>query len=238
MSLYLSIQKILHLVIISLSMTMLFERSAVAADMARARIPVPGVKQIIVQVPGSLEVHLGTQEQVDIEAEPKVLAQLQTRVQGEILILTSKGDFQTKEDLRYIVTLRHLEQLKTFASGKATVVGFDEPRLQVQAGGSGTIVLKALKVQKLILRIADAGQINVSGQGSQLQADIDGAGTIDSADFAARQVRVQIKGSGTVRVQASQHLEAYITGAGMIEYMGNPKVSQRIEGAGAVVPVN
>lgn len=207
---------------------------AQAAGLERMTTATPGVTRVVMDAPGELTIRPGQDEKVIIEAEPKVLAKLEAVVRGDTLTLKTKGSFRTDKGIRYSVTIRGFRSLKTLSSGNASVSGFSGGDIDIQAGGSGNIDLANLKPRGLTLRIIDSGNISVSGEGTTLNASIDGAGTIDAVKFTARRVEASIDGSGDIRVRAEETLKASIEGAGNIEYAGKARVTKSINGAGNI----
>ena len=195
--------------------------------------PAAGVTRIVVNTPGDLIVKSGTDEKLLVEAEPKVLAALDISVKGDTLVLSSKG-FQTDKGLKYTLVIKSFRGLKTESSGHSTVAGFEGTQADVELGGSGDIVLKNMKYDRLGIVIKDAGNVDVSGSGKTLIARIDGSGTIEATKYSAQAVEATLEGSGSIRVFADQTLKAAIGGAGNIEYKGKAKVTQTITGAGSV----
>jgi hypothetical protein len=57
---------------------------------------------------------------------------------------------------------------------------------------------------------------------------------VDAGELKADDVTFRIEGVGTGVVYAEKTLNATIKGAGKIRYRGNPDVTEKIEGLGAV----
>lgn len=196
--------------------------------------PADGVTRIVFSTPGELVVRPGTEERLVVEAEAKVLAQLDISAKGGILSLRSKGSFKTDKGLKYTLTIKAFRGLKTTASGNSLIEGFSGAEMEIDAGGSGNIDLKNMSASRLALSISDSGNIVAAGSGKSLVARIDGAGTIEAASFPAKSVDARLEGSGSIRVHAVETLKAVINGSGDIEYKGNAKVSKTINGAGSI----
>lgn len=205
--------------------------NALADQMTR---PASGVTRIMFNTPGELMVRPGAEEKVLVEAEAKVLAQLDISVKGDTLTLSSKGSFKTDKGLKYTVTIKSFRGLKTVASGNSSIEGFSGSDVDVELGGSGDVGLKNMKAGRLGILIKSSGNVEASGSGKAVVARIDGAGNIDTTNFQAQTVEAKLDGSGTIRVHADETLNAAIGGAGNIEYKGKAKVTQSITGAGNV----
>ena len=204
---------------------------ALADQMTR---PANGVTRIVFNTPGELNVRAGAEEKLLVEAEAKVLAQLDIAVKGDTLTLASKGSFKTDKGLKYTVTIKSFRGLKTVASGNSSIEGFSGSDVDVELGGSGDVGLKNMKAGRLAILIKSSGNVEATGSGKSVVARIDGAGNIDTTNFQAQTVEAKVDGSGTIRVHADESLNAAIGGAGNIEYKGKAKVTQSITGAGNV----
>lgn len=195
---------------------------------------VDGVTRIVFKTTGDLQVRVGAEEKLTIEAEPKVLAQMDIGVKGGTLTLASKGSFKTDKGLKFTLTLKSLRGLKSDGSGNASIEGFSGSDIDIEAAGSGDIKLKNIKPGKLSIMLPGSGNIEAAGSGKSVVARIDGSGDIDTQKFSAQAVEARIDGSGNIKVHADETLNAVIGGAGNIEYKGKAKVTQSITGAGSV----
>ena len=196
--------------------------------------PADGVTRLVFKTSGDLSVRVGTEEKLTIEAEPKVLAQMDVGIKGGTMTLASKGSFKTDKGLKFTLTLKSLRGLKSDGSGNIVVDGFSGNDIDVEAGGSGDIKLKNIKPGKLQIAMPGSGNIEVAGSGKSMVARIVGSGEIDALKFNAQAVEASIEGSGNIKVHADDSLKAVIGGAGNIEYQGKAKVTQSITGAGSV----
>jgi hypothetical protein len=62
-----------------------------------------------------------------------------------------------------------------------------------------------------------------------------GAGELDAKELHAYNVNVSISGAARADVYATEHLEASVSGAGNVNYYGDPKdVSEDTSGAGSI----
>jgi len=209
-----------------------FTLSAAQADtLTRAAA---GATRVHFNLPGELIVRHGDTEQVVVQAEPQVLERLVVTQKGDALTLASSGSFRTEKPIRVTLTLKNLQGLKLANSGSATVEQMRGRALEVEARGSGNLVLSGVDYQSVQAELASSGRIAISGTGQSLRATIGGSGTIAAADFAARTVEAAIKGAGEIQVHAKETLKASISGAGNIAYRGNPTLTSSVSGAGSV----
>ncbi len=209
----------------------LMTQSALADVMTK---PADGVNRIVFKTSGELAVRVGTEEKLTIEAEPKVLAQMDIGVKGGTMTLGSKGSFKTDKGVKFTLTIKSLRSFKGEGSGDALIEGFGGADIEVDAGGSGNIALKNIKPGKLGIVLGGSGNVEAAGNGKSVLARIDGSGNIDTLKFKAQVAEARIEGSGDIKVHADETLNAVIGGAGNIEVQGKAKVTQSITGAGSV----
>ncbi|GIZ51751.1 head GIN domain-containing protein [Noviherbaspirillum aridicola] len=193
-----------------------------------------GVTRVRYSLPGELLIRQGAQEKLVVEADPKVLQQLDVRVRGDQLVIASRGSFKTNKGIRLTLTLKSLRGLVADGSGNSRIEGFGGDAIEAVADGSGNIALANVKPAQLTLTIKGSGNIEADGSGNSLQASVGGSGEIDAAGFRAQAAQARIAGSGSIRVHAERDLQAVISGAGNIEYKGKAKVTESITGAGSV----
>lgn len=216
------------------ALTLALVAPALPAFADSASYAAEGVTRVRYSLPGELVIRPGAQEKLVVEADAKVLQQLDIRVKGEQLVIASKGSFRTEKGIRLTLTLKSLRSLVADGSGNSRIEGFGGAAIEAIADGSGNIALAGVKPAQLTLAIKGSGGIDADGSGNSLSARIDGSGDIDATGFRAQSVQARIAGSGSIRVHAEQDLQAVISGAGSIEYKGKAKVTQSITGAGSV----
>jgi len=123
------------------------------------------------------------------------------------------GDFTV---LKVVVPVQNLRELAIAGSGKIYAEdGFETPELKISIAGSGSITLPG-SVQEL--------EINIAGSGS-----------VHLPDLIARNVAVNIAGSGEVLVHPVDKLEVNIVGSGVVLYNRKPaQIKTHSIGAGKV----
>lgn len=131
----------------------------------------------------------------------------------------------------------HLRSLDTLVlSGSVNV---NAPRLQadalrVTASGGTHLTIDALDATSLRVDGSGALDANLAGRVTEQHVSISGAGTYRAERLIATDATVSVSGVGNVVVHAERNLRASISGAGLIEYLGDPKVIEQVSGIGRV----
>lgn len=101
--------------------------------------------------------------------------------------------------------------------------------------GAGSIEATKLDGDDLSISISGAGSGSAAGRADNLTISISGAGSFNAAELKAKRAKVEVSGAGNVTVNASDELDASVSGVGTIWYIGNPpKRSTRVSGVGSI----
>lgn len=164
-----------------------------------------------------LEITVGGETQVVVEADDNLLPLIDSRVDDGVLVLASHGSYQTRHRAVVRVRTPHLRD--------------------VALNGSGDVDIRGLEAGELRLGIRGSGDIRATGRIEKLEALIEGSGDLRLGALRAEEARVRIDGSGDAEVNASRALDALVNGSGDIRYRGEPRsLRRRVEGSGDIVP--
>jgi hypothetical protein len=166
---------------------------------------------------GRLDVLVGQPHSVTVEAGADTLKDLETRVQGDRLVIDARDEsfWLRSGSYRVRVTVPRLDSLVVSGATDASIHGF--------AGGNTKIV------------VSGAGDLEASGTVDSLEAVTNGAANLNLGQLAATDARVVVNGAGNAKVQASGRLDATVNGVGNIEYLGSPSdLKTAINGIGSI----
>jgi len=153
------------------------------------------------------------EESLMVTAEENLLEMFTSEVRDGVLYLTfKKGNSFHGKRPTYKVTVKELRHI------------------HVQGGVA--IEAKKLESEKLTILVEGAAGGNLSGRVDDLTIDIKGAGVLSAGDLKAKRAKVSVQGAGQVTVNASDELDAEMAGAGIIWYIGAPKLKSTVEGLG------
>jgi hypothetical protein len=153
------------------------------------------------------------EESLTVTAEENLLELFTSEVKDGVLYLTfKKGNSFHGKRPTYKVTVKDLRHI------------------HVQGG----VAIEASKLdsKKLSILIEGGAAGNLSGRVDDLTIEIKGAGLISAGDLKAKRARVSVQGAGQVTVNASDELDAEVAGAGIVWYIGEPKLKSNVDGIG------
>jgi len=163
-----------------------------------------------------LDVKIGPQYAVVVEADENLFGVIRTEVSGGALVVDSKGSWSSKHGTVVHVTLP-----------KLTAIGVD---------GSGDVRLSGFSGDKLGVKIEGSGDVVGNGHVQNLHVVIEGSGDADLEKLDADDVQVRIDGSGDASVTAEKTLDITIHGSGDVTWRGNaPQANSQVYGSGDIV---
>jgi hypothetical protein len=178
-----------------------------AAEQARTLAPFAAIAN---GGPVSLEIEVGKPQSVTVAGNERFLADLRIELQGH-------------------------DRDNSYGHPHVTIT---VPRLERFAmSGAGATVISHMAGDRLDVSYSGAGSLRADGQVKALRLDVSGVGSIDARELHAESADVHVSGVGSVRVYASERLEAAVGGIGSLTYYGHPKsVETHGGGLGSIGP--
>jgi hypothetical protein len=179
---------------------------------------------------------------VQVEAVRKQLAGVRTQVNGGTLTIAHGATRSWwsaffgggGRGARVRVTFRDLDAIGATGAVKIRAESLKVDRLKVSASGATSLKIDELDAKELSVTGSGAMRVELAGHVTEQRVSISGAGDYRAADLASEDARVSVSGAGRVVVQVEKTLKIGLSGAGAVEYIGNPKVTQQVSGAGRV----
>lgn len=164
---------------------------------------------------GVLDIRVGEDPAIEIEAPAQVLERMKVEVRGETLYIESKAKHWGRHRTQVRVSVPTLSSLRLKGGNDVSVHGF--------AGGESEI------------RADGAVNIEAEGELDRLTIRMAGAGKGDFSKLAADDTQVTVDGIGRVVVHPLEKLNATMNGVGAIHYTGTPReVRTHMNGLGRI----
>ncbi len=104
----------------------------------------------------------------------------------------------------------------------------------IGVSGGAQIDVKGLRTDSFTVGVSGAGDITITGETEEQTISISGAGKYRAEDFRSKNASVNISGIGSALLAVSDRLDVHVSGAGEVEYIGDPQVIKEVSGAGTV----
>ena len=182
----------------------LFALQAQATEETRSVAPFSTISN---SGPVNLHIEVGQAQSVRVSGGDDVVSDLQTEVVGNELRLHMRRDttsFNRNHDsLNVTITVPQLTAFTMGGAGETTITHMSGDSLEVRFGG--------------------AGSFKADGTVKNLMMHVGGVGSIDTRELHAETATISVGGVGSVKVWASQRLDASLGGVGSLTYYGDPK---------------
>lgn len=177
---------------------------------------VSGFDEVELRGVGNLSINQTGGEFLMVEAQEGVLPKIKTEVVNNRLIIgpERKSTIQTTQPINYTLTVKDLKALKV--------------------SGSGDVQAQGISTNELAVTMSGTADVKLSGEADSQEIDISGTGDYQAEDLESKEVKVDVGGTGSAIVNVSEELDAKVSGAGSVEYVGDPTVQQDVSGTGEV----
>lgn len=171
-----------------------------------------------VELSGSadVEVSIGPAQSVEVTIDDNLLSIIETKVDSGTLRIDSTKSYNSALGLKVKIVTPSLE-------------GF---------AVSGAVNLHAIGLagKAFSLELSGASAANLQGSVEVLAVDVSGAAKIHAFDLAAKQVKLELSGAGNAEVNATESIDATVSGAGNVRFRGHPaQVHKNVSGVGSIV---
>jgi len=163
----------------------------------------------------NVTIGVGGDQLVVVRADDNLIERVTTEVRGDTLVIGEIGSFDAVTPM----------------SVEVTVPSLDEVRLS----GTGTITVDGHALTDLTIAMPGAGTVRGRGSVTALEIDLGGTGDAEFGALVAKDATVVLSGSGSVAVHVTSTLDAEVSGAGSVTYVGDPqRVDKEVTGTGTV----
>ena len=198
-----------------------------------------------IEVYGTAEVRLrqGTTEGATVEAAAQILPRIRTEVRDRTLFIDVAQERRwsdwvhwsgTRRTPRVTVDFIKLDRLESAGAIKLAADDLRADELRLDFSGASTVRIGNLQASRLRLEGSGATKAELAGKVGTQVVTLSGAGSYRASDLESDRAELHVTGAGKAFVNARTSLAVEISGAGVVEYLGNPKLQQDISGVGKV----
>lgn len=196
-----------------------------------------GFTGVALKGPDDVDVRIGSKFVVTAQGDPKVLEQLDIRLDGKTLKVGRKNRSGWGGDdgahAKILVILPRLAEATVAGSGAMRVDTTKGP-FDAAVAGSGSLDVAAIVGGEVSVSIAGSGDLHLAGRADSLDVSIAGSGDLKAQDLKAAKADISVAGSGGVRAQVSGPAEISVLGSGDVQLTGGARCKISKIGSGDV----
>ena len=181
---------------------------------------------------------LGTQHQVEIIAEERLLRHVRTQVHGGALRIDRATNWllpwTRRGDVAVIITTPNVTGLQTSGASSLQMEDVvEQPELSLQSSGASELRV-AVAVDELHAQSSGASDLHVRGRASHANLRSSGASDIHAGELQTATARVQASGSSDIRITVTDSVSGQLSGAADLHLGGNPTVDVNTSGSASI----
>ena len=190
-----------------------------------------------IHLKGSAEINIsqGMEQRVEIKAPENIIQLLNTSVVDNTWEIAFKECVRTGT-LEINITIPDINAITITGSGNVkSRNNLNVEQMEISVTGSGNVDL-LLNCREIKTDLSGSGDIKLGGSTINHEINISGSGNVNAFDFSSVVTKVKIKGSGDAKVNATEQIDANVSGSGNVEYKDTgARVISDIQGSGDIV---
>lgn len=189
-------------------------------------------------VPMEVLAAAGQEQSVSLTCDSNLLDLLETRVEDDVLILTTDINVSVDPSAGCVaeVVLPELRAVENTGSGGLDAWGDLTGLTLARSTGSGGISAEGVRSSLVEVSTTGSGDVYLEGLAETVVVKNTGSGETLAADLSALGVDVKVTGSGDVLVRASEWAKVRTTGSGDVVLYGSPpQIDSDDTGSGALI---
>ena len=194
-------------------------------------------QEVALEGVGTLVIEQGETESLSIAAEPRVLRRIETEVRNGRLTIRPDRSFETREAITYYLTVRQLTGIDLSGAGQIEAGQLSADQLRLTGSGAGAVAIDNLTANTLDVLASGNVQVQVAGAVDSLTVTLSDAASFAGPSLASRFASITASGAAQATVNVSESLDARVSGAARVEYVGDPSVTQDVSAAGSLTNV-
>ncbi len=183
-----------------------------------------------------VEVKIGSETKLVVEADDNIMKYIETRVSGNVLKIRTEG-MHNYRDVHMKIYITTPTLTKVYASATAQVDVLDllksDNRLTFNASSSADIQAE-VETPEVEAEASSAGTVKLRGRTRTFRAEASSGAKIRSYDLLSENTKASVSSGATAQVYASVNLDAQASSGGDIGYRGGAAVSKSESSGGSV----
>jgi len=176
--------------------------------------PVSAFANIDVRGAFTIEWQSGTPS-LRITTDENLLPNIDSNVSGDTIHLRTREQIRPTHGIRVVIS--------------------SPTRAGARISGAVKLDAKQLSGPRFALESRGASRVSLDGNIDELLADMTGASELAASALQTKTAEISTTGAGNAEVAVAETLKVVITGAGKVQYSGNPPtIEKHISGAGSV----
>lgn len=182
--------------------------------------PVRGFSAIAIDLPGRAHIEPGGRESLTITAPEKALPVIVSEIVGGQLRLRVEDDTDLRLDDAEAIVIR-----VTYRELKG-----------IELRGIVRAEAEELATDRLAVRVEGVSSLEVRGKAGHQEVIVSGTSRYQAGGLESETARIEASGAAFALLDVRRRLSGQVSGAAVVEFLGNPELEVSVDGAGAIRP--
>ncbi|MFT3740105.1 MAG: head GIN domain-containing protein [Breznakibacter sp.] len=207
-------------------------------EYAKADRPVESFSEIEIKGDFDVEIAQGNTPKLSIDADSNLHNYIYTETQNGKLTISQPDNRRLKSfrQIKVFIEAPNINEIKAYGHNRITSAGtvlFDSMRIEVYGATTASL---AIKGGHLSGTFPGAVDLTLQGNVNTVDLQFPGAADLNAAKLQTRDFNLKLQGAGKANIFVTENLNVEISGAGLVNYLGNPSsVHSSIGGIGRLV---
>jgi hypothetical protein len=208
-----------------------------SGDVVTETREVAAFDRVVLGGEGAVVIREGEDESLTVETDDNLLEYIESSVSdGTLEIRTTEGvDIAPTDSVLYEIGMADVTGIELLGAGSIEIERWSADGAEIALGGAGEIVVGEFDGTRLTVDFPGVGEISISGAVDHQDVTLAGVGEYGAGGLESLTARVEASGTGTATVWAVDSLEATATGVGVIQYYGDPELTEQVGGVATIV---
>lgn len=166
--------------------------------------------------------------------DPRALDTLRIEVKDRVLYIDRKPGNWRDKGATVTVSASALRAVTISGSGSVEVAQVTGPEFLGSMRGSGALYLNGVDADLVEIRQTGSGTARATGRAKSTRLAASGSGEIDTQALEAKDLRIDMTGSASIRARASRTAQISTRGSGSIDVQGSPQCAIDQKGSGTL----
>ena len=171
-----------------------------------------------------LTINQGSSYSVVITADEKIFDLIEvTQTENKLNIGFEDGTMPGNLFRKAEITMPELDELILTGASKGVMDGFSSSnQVYLELSGASSLDISDLDVQDVEIEVSGASSLTSEGTGNNISAVVSGASKMDLSKLSLNDADIQVTGASKVTINLDGRLDAQVSGASTLEYIGEP----------------
>ena len=178
-------------------------------------------------------------ESLEIEAEDNILAEIESIVQGDILVIKFRGSYpdvvySPKRSIQIYLTVNEIEGIEISGGGELFAEDISTNSLVIDLSGGSDAEIDFLKADYFDLNVSGGGDIELVGEVTKQFVDASGGSSYQAKELHSEEATLNISGGGSAMVWVDEIFNVDASGGSSVRYFGTPRIQSDVSGGSEI----